>query len=78
MTPDALRALIVEILVGVAGGTATRWERIVGNVEELPIALHPRSNWRIIPTGSSDEAVTANAAAEVVRAEHAYVHSARK
>lgn len=72
-TPAELRDLLVSLIVGVAGGSETSWREAVGPVEKLPIALHPRSNWRVKPKGDAAQCGVIRRAVEVVRAAHPYV-----
>lgn len=72
-TPDGLRDTLVEILVGVAGGTAERWRSCIGEVEYLPLAANVRSNWRVEPTGTAEELATIARAVEIVRDAEPYV-----
>jgi hypothetical protein len=55
------------------GGTEPGWRKLVGEVEVLPVVFHPRSNWRIEPTGTPDEREAIEKAAKLVRDAHPYV-----
>lgn len=46
-TPTALRATLVTLVAGATERRVQRWETLVGDVEMLPIAFHPRCNWRV-------------------------------
>jgi hypothetical protein len=70
-----LRDLIAHLLAGVAGGTEARWRKLIGDVEALPIVFHPRSNWRVDPTGDAGEREAIEKAVAVVREAHPYVMS---
>lgn len=70
-----LRDLIAHLLTGVAGGSEAKWRKLVGEVEALPIVFHPRSNWRVAPTGSAVEREAIDKAVAVVREAHPYVSS---
>lgn len=72
-TPDGLRALLAHLLAGATGGPEARWRDLVGAVEALPIVFHPRSNWRIEPTGTAEELEAIGKAAQLVRNAHPYV-----
>ena len=72
-----LRDLIAHLLAGVAGGSEAKWWKLTGEVEALPIVLHPRSNWRVSPLGTTKERGAINKAVEVVRDAHPYVPSPR-
>jgi len=43
-TPTELR---VTLVAGATGTRAARWEKLIGQVEVLPIVFHPRCNWRV-------------------------------
>jgi hypothetical protein len=51
-TPNELRELILQIIVGAAGGEEAQWRKVLGDVEKLPIATHAQSNWAVHPKGS--------------------------
>ncbi len=70
-----LRDLIAHLLAGVAGGSEAKWRKLVGEVEALPIVFHPRSNWRVAPTGNAGEREAIDKAVAVVREAHPYVSS---
>lgn len=74
-TPIELRNLIAHLLAGVAGGTEARWRKLIGDVEPLPIVFHPRSNWRIEPTGNAGERDAIEKAVAIVQEAHPYVAS---
>lgn len=74
-TATELRALIAHLLAGAAGGSEERWAALVGEVEKLPIAMHPRCNWRVVPGGSASEQEAIGKAIELVRGQHPYVRS---
>lgn len=70
-----MRDLIAHLLAGVAGGTEAKWRKLVGDIEALPIVLHPRSNWRVAPAGTVKEREAIEKAIAVVRDAHPYVAS---
>ena len=72
-----LRDLIAHLLAGVAGGSEAKWRKLVGDVEALPIVLHPRSNWRVAPNGTSSERAAIEKAVAIVCDAHPYVASPR-
>lgn len=72
---DDIRALLAHLLAGAAGKTEAHWKKLIGEVTALPIVLHPRSNWRIEPTGRPEELQAIAKAADIVRAAHPYVPS---
>lgn len=74
---DHIRDLLAHLLANVAGKTETHWKKRIGEVTALPIVFHPRSNWRIEPTGKADELQAIAKAADIVRAAHPYVASPR-
>ena len=39
-TPEELRDLLFEVIVGAAGGDEAKWREALGDVENLPIALN--------------------------------------
>ena len=74
-TAADIRALLSHLLAGVAGGSEAKWAKLVGEVEALPIVFHPRSNWRVQPSGSAEELEAIEKAVAVVREAHPYVPS---
>jgi hypothetical protein len=71
--PTALRDILVQILVGAAGGDEVRWRQVVGEVEKLSLAFNIMSNWAFHPTGSAGELATIVKVVDVVRSAHPYV-----
>jgi len=72
-TPTELQQLLAQVIAGVAGGSEKIWRTKIGPVAQLPIVLHPRSNWSVSPMcGTADHRII-DQAVEVVRAEHPYV-----
>lgn len=61
------------MLVGAAGGTATKWSKAIGVVEKLPPWANVRPNWRITPKGSGADISTIEQAARILREAHPYV-----
>ena len=72
-TPEELRDLLLEVIVGAAGGDEAKWRKALGDVEKLPIAFNAQSNWVVRPTGTKAERVMVEKAAELVRVQHRYV-----
>ncbi|RYD25690.1 MAG: hypothetical protein EOP89_08660 [Lysobacteraceae bacterium] len=72
-TPIELRATLVTVIAGASETPTGRWEALVGSVEILSLAYHPRSNWRVEVSGTQDDRRWIDAAIELVRAEHPYV-----
>ena len=72
-TPTELRATLVTVIAGASETPVARWEALVGSVEILSLAYHPRSNWRVAVSGTRDDRRWIDAAIELVRAEHPYV-----
>ena len=74
-TPTELHATLVTVIAGASETPTARWETLIGAVEVLSLAYHPRSNWRVEVSGTDDERRWIAAAMELVRAEHPYVTS---
>ena len=72
-TPTELRATLLTVIAGASETATSRWETLIGPVEVLSLAYHPRTNWRIEVEGSEDDRRWIDAAIELVRAEHPYV-----
>ena len=72
-TPTELRATLVTLVAGATETRAARWEKLIGEVEYLSLAFHPRSNWRVDVRGSDDDRRVLDAATELLRGEHPYV-----
>lgn len=71
--PDGLRDLLAHLLAGAIGGDEATWRGLVGDVEALPIVFHPRTNWRIDPSGTEAEREAIAKAEQLVREAHPYV-----
>jgi hypothetical protein len=72
-SPEGLRDLLAHILAGAVGGSEAKWRGLIGEAEALPIVFHPRSNWRITPSGTAAELESIEKAAHLVRDAHPYV-----
>jgi hypothetical protein len=72
-TPTELRATLVAVIAGASETPTGRWETLIGPVEVLSLAYHPRFNWRVEVSGTQDDRRWIDAAIELVRAEHPYV-----
>jgi hypothetical protein len=72
-TPIELRAMLVTVIAGASETPTGQWEPLIGPVEVLSLAYHPRSNWRVEVSGTDDDRRWIDAAIELVRAEHPYV-----
>ena len=72
-TPTELRATLVTLVAGATETRAGRWEKLIGEVEVLPLAFHPRCNWRVELGGVEDERKVLDAAVVLLRGEHPYV-----
>jgi hypothetical protein len=72
-TETELRATLVTVIAGASETPPARWETLIGGVEVLSLAFHPRSNWRVEVSGTDDDRRWIDAAIELVRAEHPYV-----
>jgi hypothetical protein len=74
-TATEIRALLGHVLSGAAGGTEAFWSGLVGEVELLPIAFHPRCNWRVTASGTAGELDTIAQAVEIVIQAHPYARA---
>lgn len=72
-TPTELRATLVTLVAGATETRKGRWEKLIGEVEVLPIVFHPRCNWRVALGGVEDERKVLDAAVELLQREHPYV-----
>lgn len=77
-TPTELRATLVTLVAGATETRKGRWEKLIGEVEILPIVFHPRCNWRIVVSGNPDDRRVIDAAIELLRSEHPYVRGDRR
>lgn len=68
-----LRALLVAIVAGATDEPEARWDALIGKIQRLSLAKHPRSNWAVTPAGTDAERDIITRAAEIVRGEHPYV-----
>jgi len=73
MRAAEIESMLIEMLAGATNSSPKVWTRAVGTVEVLPIVLNPKSNWRVIARGTSDEKAAVEKAAELVREHHPYV-----
>jgi hypothetical protein len=76
-TVDEMQDLLAHLLTGAVGKTDAYWKKLIGPVSAMPIILHPKSNWRIVPKGKPVEIEAIEKAAAVVREAHPYVLSPR-
>lgn len=72
-TPTELRATLVTVIASATETRVGRWETLIGKVEVLPIAVHPRCNWRVEVSGGVDDSQVVDAAIELLKGEHPYV-----
>ena len=63
------------MIVGSVGGDEGRWRNVIGNIEELPLTMHPTGNWRVLPKGTKREREIAEAAIKILREAHPYALS---
>jgi hypothetical protein len=73
MTATEMRAYLVELLAGAAGGDPARWDRCVGRVAWHPLGANPHPNWSIAPTGTRKEIDAIRQAEALVRDHHRFV-----
>ena len=73
LSADELAQLLASVIAGVAGGTAGRWRKLIGPVEQLPTWCNVRCNWRIEPRGTEAQREVIEQAAAVVKVGHPYV-----
>ena len=73
LTAAEIQSLLVEMLAGAVGGEPDRWRELIGDVEPLPLASNPVSNWRVKPMGTEAEVDAIAMAATIARGEHPYV-----
>lgn len=71
-TPAEVRELIVYLLAGATGRPERHWRKVVGEVEELPLAYNIKCNWRVSPKGSAEDIAAVQTAVDLVRTEHPY------
>jgi hypothetical protein len=72
-TPNELRELLLQLIVGAAGGVETQWRKVLSDVEKLPIATHAQSNWAVHPEGSKGKKAVIAQAVDLVPEQHRYV-----
>lgn len=70
LTTIEIRALLVELLTAAAGGKPTHWRQVIGEVFVLPLASHPRCNWKVLPDGEPAEIAAVHEAVGLVRQQH--------
>jgi hypothetical protein len=73
VTAAELQRILVDLLVGAAGGTAERWAAALGLIEQRPAIENIHSNWRVSPSGSAEERRAMRHAVELVREQHPYI-----
>ncbi len=72
-TPEELCDLLLEVIVGAAGGDEAKWRKALGDVEKLPIATNAQSNWAVHPTGTKAQKAVIEKAVDLMREQHRYV-----
>jgi hypothetical protein len=73
MTSSALESLIVKALMRSHGGTLRQWRMVVGPVELLDQATHPHCNWRVRPSGNSQDIARVERLLDTLRLEYPIV-----
>lgn len=73
MTAAELQRVLIDLLVGAAGGTAERWTALLGTIEPRPAIENIHSNWRVSPTATGEERRAIDKAVELVREQHPYI-----
>ncbi|TXC67949.1 hypothetical protein FSB78_18335 [Sphingomonas ginsenosidivorax] len=74
-TPTELRATLVTLIAGATETRTSRWDKLIGEVEILPIVFNPRSNWRVAVRGEGDDRDAIEKAVELLRGQHPYVRA---
>ena len=74
-TPTELRTTLVTVVAGATGTPPSKWEKLIGEIEMLSLAFHPRCNWRVTVSGAGEEREVFDAAIELLQREHPYVAS---
>ncbi|RYE79245.1 MAG: hypothetical protein EOO80_06755 [Oxalobacteraceae bacterium] len=73
ISPVRLRIVLARLLAGAKEASQGRWRKLLGFIGQLDLALHPRSNLRLEPAGTSDDRYAIELAPEVVRQAQPYV-----
>ena len=76
-TPTELRATMITLLAGATETTTKKWEKIVGEVEILPIVFNPRCNWRVEVKGAAADQEVLDKVIALLRDAHPYVSAKR-
>lgn len=74
-TPTELRATLIELVAGATETDDAKWEKLIGDVETLPIVFHPRCNWRVNVGGCATDRAVVEKAIELFRDASPYVSS---
>ena len=74
-TPSEIHDLLLRMVVGTVGGDEARWRSLIGDVEELPLTMHPTGNWRVSPRGTKRERDIIETAVKILREAHPYALS---
>ncbi len=54
-TPTEFRATLVTLVAGATERHASRWKKLIGEVEVLPIVFDPRCYWRVATSGEAGD-----------------------
>jgi hypothetical protein len=73
MTASELRSLLSRMLASRAGGSATQWRSVIGEVRIYPISTHPHCNWEVRPAGSAAQIAAVERAVDQVRDRHQWL-----
>ena len=73
--PTELRATLIELVAGATQTDDAKWERLIDEVETLPIVFHPRCNWRVEVSGRAADREVIEKAIELLRDASPYVSS---
>lgn len=74
-SPIELRATLIELVAGATETHDARWEKLIGDVETLPIVFHPRCNWSVEVSGRAADRAVVEKAIELLRDASPYVSS---
>lgn len=76
-TPSELRATLVTMVAGATETPESRWQALIGKVEYLSPAFHPRSNWRVEISGEAEHRRIVDAAIALLRDAEPYITRAK-
>lgn len=73
-TSEDMREFLANLLSTAAGGTRTRWRRLIHRVERRASSDRDISDWQVTPRGTDRQRAAIETAVARVRADHPFLY----